>query len=101
MLDKLDTLLLLLPQLEMPVHARRDDKVGSDMSSEEFLGARHSLGDGDKVDGIPVHETLVVPVRVRQMLEVRLLVRQHWHQLRPLTAGCGTHPLASSSFSHP
>ena len=30
MLDKLDTLLLLLPQLEMSVHTRRDDEVGSE-----------------------------------------------------------------------
>lgn len=68
-LDELDTDLLLLPQLQVPVNRCSYDKAGPGMSAVALSGLdgarERSLGHGYKVDGISVHERLVVPVLIR------------------------------------
>ena len=65
MLDELYACVLLLPQLEVPVNGSRQHEAGPAVSAcpsaaQEAISLRHS----HIVDNVPVHERLIVPVRI-------------------------------------
>lgn len=62
-LDKLDTLFHLLPELDMPVHTCSDNEV--------------SLGRYYVCDYVTMHVTFFIAFRIRQVVQVQFLIFEY------------------------
>lgn len=87
-LDEFDARVLFLPQLQVAIDGRRDDEVRAVFSSNFKvrtillfpLEETDAPCDDHKVDYIAVHETLVIPVCARQMLEEESFMRENYDE---------------------
>lgn len=81
-LDELDAVLLLLPELEVAVEGGGNDEVGPahvTASVDARTGDQgDTLGDCNLGHCIPVHERPVVAVRRGDVVQIQLLVLQGW-----------------------
>ncbi len=99
MLDELDARILFLPQLELAIDRRRDDKVRavfiitfqwrrSIMSCCEKVGQRRRSDapcNDCKVNHVAMHETLVVSVCARQMIQEESFMRENYKEVDVLS----------------
>jgi len=98
MLDELDARILFLPQLEMAIDGRRDDKaravfiitfqwrksVMSLYSRCEKVEQRRRTDapcNDCKVNHVAMHETLVVSVCARQMIQEESFMRENYKEV--------------------
>jgi hypothetical protein len=96
MLDELDARILFLPQLEMAIDGRRDDKVRavfvitfqrsvmSLYSRCEEVEQRRRIDapcNDCKVNHVTMHETLVISVCPRQMVQEESFMRENYKEV--------------------
>ena len=81
-LDELDARVLWVPQLQVAIDGRHGDEVRAVLlpNCPSFREEADASCDDHTVDHIVVHETLVVPVCARQMLEKGTFMRENYNK---------------------
>ena len=80
MLDEFYTRVLFFPQLQVTINGRRDDEIRTVFACTPSVSLllrcveRDVPCDDHKVDQVAMHEALVVPVCVREMIQEELFM---------------------------